>query len=37
MNRDDGTPEGFNPEQTGSYSILSTASFKPHIAYLLGK
>jgi hypothetical protein len=32
-----GNPEGFNPEQTVSYSIPSTTSFKPHIVYLQGK
>jgi thiol-disulfide isomerase/thioredoxin len=31
-----GNPEGFSPEQTVSYSIPSTTSFKPHIAYLQG-
>jgi thiol-disulfide isomerase/thioredoxin len=32
-----GNPEGFNPEQTVSYSIPSTTSFKPHIVYLQGQ
>jgi len=32
-----GNPEGFNPEQTVSYSIPSTTSFKPHVVYLQGK
>jgi thiol-disulfide isomerase/thioredoxin len=32
-----GNHEGFNPEQTVSYSIPSTTSFKPHIVYLQGK
>jgi thiol-disulfide isomerase/thioredoxin len=32
-----GNPEGFKPEQTVSYSIPSTTSFDPHIAYLQGK
>jgi hypothetical protein len=32
-----GNPEGFKPDQTVSYSIPSTANFKPSIAYLQGK
>jgi thiol-disulfide isomerase/thioredoxin len=32
-----GNPEGFKPDQTVSYSIPSTTSFDPHIAYLQGK
>jgi hypothetical protein len=32
-----GNPEGFNPDQTVSYSVPSTTSFKPHIVYLQGK
>lgn len=32
-----GNPEGFNPEQTVSYSVPSTTSFKPHVVYLQGK
>ena len=32
-----GNPEGFNPDQTVSYSIPSTTNFKPHVVYLQGK
>jgi thiol-disulfide isomerase/thioredoxin len=32
-----GNPEGFKPDQTVSYSILSTTNFEPHIVYLQGK
>jgi thiol-disulfide isomerase/thioredoxin len=32
-----GNPEGFKPDQTVSYSILSTTNFVPHIVYLQGK
>src|SRR5215213_822561 len=31
-----GNPEGFQPDQTISYSIPSNTNFKPHIAYLQG-
>jgi len=32
-----GNPEGFRPDQTVSYSIPSTTSFKPHVVYLRGE
>ena len=32
-----GNPEGFEPDQTVSYSIPSTTNFKPHVVYLQGK
>jgi thiol-disulfide isomerase/thioredoxin len=32
-----GNPEGFQPDQTVSYSILSNTNFKPSIVYLQGK
>ena len=32
-----GNPEGFEPEQTVSYSVPSTTNFKPHVVYLQGK
>ena len=32
-----GNPEGFNPDQTVSYSVPSTTNFKPHVVYLQGK
>jgi thiol-disulfide isomerase/thioredoxin len=32
-----GNPEGFKPDQTVSYSIPSTANFKPDIVYLQGE
>jgi thiol-disulfide isomerase/thioredoxin len=32
-----GNPEGFKPDQTVSYSILSNTDFKPSIVYLEGK
>ena len=32
-----GNPEGFEPDQTVSYSVPSTTNFKPHVVYLQGK
>src|SRR6476620_8912504 len=32
-----GNPEGFEPDQTVSYSVPSTTNFKPSIVYLQGK
>src|SRR6476620_10450933 len=32
-----GNPEGFEPDQTVSYSVPSTTNFKPHVVYLQSK